>query len=155
MKTVLARWRTVLLAAAFVVAAVSSTGCQRGEDEAAAGAEHAYVAPVEGSEGLNKVTLTRAAAERLDIHTAAVKRDDAPGRLVIPYSSLVYGTDGTTWVYTTTGNLTFVRAEVVVKSIEGESVHVAKGPPPGTEVVTVGVAELFGAEHGVGAEDGH
>jgi hypothetical protein len=34
-------------------------------------------------------------------------------------------------------------------------VRLAKGPEPGTKVATVGVAELYGAESGVGADSGH
>ena len=150
----LMRWRNLAVAAALMVAALPLAGCQGGEEEAAAGPEPAHLEAVEGSDDLYEITLTADAAERLDIHTAAVDRANR-GRLVVPYSALVYETDGTTWVYTTRADLTFVRAEVVVESIDGNRALLSEGPPAGTQVVTVGVAELFGAEHGVGAEGGH
>ena len=39
---------------------------------------------------------------------------------------------------------------VVVEAIEGKNVYLKEGPPAGTMVVTVGAAELYGAEKGVG-----
>jgi hypothetical protein len=69
---------------------------------------------------------------------------------VVPYSALLYGADGDTWVYTLVEELTFERAAVDVSTIDGERVLVKGGPPAGTEVVTVGAQELWGAEYGVG-----
>jgi hypothetical protein len=58
-------------------------------------------------------------------------------------------------VYTSTDDLSFVREHIEVEGIEGNRAVLSEGPAAGTEVVTVGVAELFGAEHGIGADDGH
>jgi hypothetical protein len=43
-----------------------------------------------------------------------------------------------------------VRSAIDVASIEGDRALLTSGPPVGTTVVTVGVAELYGAETGVG-----
>jgi hypothetical protein len=71
-------------------------------------------------------------------------------RGVVPYSAIVYGLNGETWVYTNPESLTFTRQLVTVDYIEGGQVVLLDGPPPGTEVVTVGAALLLGADTGVG-----
>lgn len=152
------RRRGSLCVAAVLIVAVLSLAACGGEDEAAAvGEEPAVVEPVEGSDDLFRVTLTAEAAERLDVQTAAVRAvgDGARKRTVIPYSAVLYEPDGETWAYTSPESLTFVRAPIVVETIEGDSAVLSQGPPLGTKVVTVGVAELFGAENGIGADNGH
>ena len=39
-----------------------------------------------------------------------------------------------------------MRAEVKVDRIDGDRVLLSEGPPAGTKVVTVGAAEVYGAE---------
>jgi len=100
------------------------------------------------------VTLSEHAIERLALQTGQIaerptSRSDTP-RLTVPYSSLLYDTEGRTWVYTSPQPRTFVRAEVVVDYIEGETAVLSDGPPAGTVVATVGVAELYGTEFTVG-----
>ena len=118
-----------------------------------AAVEPATVEEVSGTE-LSRVTLTPEAAERLDVQTAAVQDGQGTG-MVIPYAALVYSPTGETWAYTNPEGLTFVRQRIVVDRIDGDRVVLSKGPSPGTKVATVGVAELFGAESGVGADSGH
>jgi hypothetical protein len=154
----LRRRGNLCVAAVLIVAVLPLAACQGGEDEAAAGGEEpAEVEPVEGSEDLFRVTLTADAAERLDVQTTAVRAvgDGAGQRTVIPYSAVLYEPDGETWTFTSPESLTFVRAPIVVETIEGDSAVLSQGPPVGTKVVTVGVAELFGAENGIGADSGH
>ena len=69
---------------------------------------------------------------------------------VIPYSAVMYDVSGDTWVYTNTEPLVFIRHRVTIQHIDGEMAVLKDGPATGTEVVTVGAAELFGAETGVG-----
>ena len=71
--------------------------------------------------------------------------------MVIPYAAVVYTPTGETWVYTSPKRLTFVRQRIIVDRIDGRPGVPLAGPTAGTEVVTVGVAELFGAESGVGS----
>jgi hypothetical protein len=157
MKRGLMRRISLRVAALLLLAALSLAGCQRGGEDVAAVDEPAMVEPVEGSDDLLQVTLTADAAERIDLQTAAVRTQGEGGaeRTILPYSAIVYETDGQTWVYTSTGELSFVREHIAVQEIEGDRAVLSEGPPTGTEVVTVGVAELFGAEHGIGADDGH
>lgn len=115
--------------------------------------EPAKVETIEGSD-LKRVILTTKAAERLGIETAPVRltnlTQSALRRLVVPYASIIYDLNGETWVYTSPEPLAFVRHPIIVDYIEGETVYLISGPVVGTDVVTVGVAEIYGVETGVG-----
>src|SRR4051812_9800286 len=104
-----------------------------------------------GVHGTNplEVTVSSEAAARLGIETAAIAAD-AGGHLAIPYSAILYDTAGRTWVYEQTDDLVYVRTAVDVDDIEGDTVRLKSGPAAGTTIVTVGLAELYGAETGVG-----
>ena len=71
-------------------------------------------------------------------------------RKIVPYSAVIYGLQGDIWAYTNPEPLVFVRHLVTVDYIEGDTAVLLDGPPAGTAVVTVGAAELFGVELGVG-----
>lgn len=106
---------------------------------------------IEGS-NRHKLTLSEHAAQRLDIQTAAVSETiiDENTYLVVPYSTIIYDLTGGVWVYINPSPLTYHREEVIVETINGDSVLLKEGPPAGTMVVTVGVPELYGADTGVG-----
>ena len=93
-------------------------------------------------------TLTEDAAKRLDIQTATANDVEVNGakRTVIPYASIIYDTEGATWVYLNPEPLTFVRHPVTVDDIKGDQAFLSDALPSGSAVVTVGVAELYGAE---------
>jgi hypothetical protein len=69
---------------------------------------------------------------------------------IIPYAAVLYDVNGDEWVYTSPEPLVYVRAPIVVDYIEGDVAVLVEGPPAGTQIVTAGAAELFGAEAGVG-----
>ena len=71
-------------------------------------------------------------------------------RKIIPYAAVLYDAKGNTWVYTNPQPLVFIRHSIQIDAIVGDKVILVAGPPVGTAVVTVGGAELFGAEFGVG-----
>jgi hypothetical protein len=73
---------------------------------------------------------------------------DTP-RKVVPYAAVLYGVNGETWVYTNPEPLVFVRQPIVIDYVEDDLAVLSEGPEAGTEIVTVGAAELFGAETGV------
>ena len=77
-----------------------------------------------------------------------------PGRdtlkKVVPYSAILYDVHGDTWVYTNPDSLVFVRQRVDIEHIDQEMAVLREGPDIGTKIVTVGAAELLGAESGVG-----
>ena len=73
--------------------------------------------------------------------------------MVIPYSAVVYDTDGSTWTYVNTTGRTFVRDRITVAAIEGHSALLSAGPAVGARVVTVGAPELLGAEYDISGEE--
>jgi hypothetical protein len=98
--------------------------------------------------GIMRVTIEAKAAERIGLQTGEIKEE--AGRLTMPYGAIMYDTKGKTWTFTSTGPLSFVRKEVVVADIVGDKVILSGGPAAGTVIVTVGAAELMGAEHKYG-----
>jgi hypothetical protein len=145
------RWIAGALLAAGLVVVLLSVASGTSKPPARADVrEPATVEPIAGSD-LSRVTLTADAAGRLGIRTAAVKQRGAH-REVIPYDAVLYGPAGDTFTYTSPEPLVFVRQAITVDRIAGDRALLSSGPPPGTEVVTVGSQELFGTEHQV--EDG-
>jgi hypothetical protein len=101
--------------------------------------------------GISQITLPPKAASRLGIETAQISEDPS-GRKVAPFSSIIYDLDGDAWVYTVPARWTFVRKPVVVELITRDRAYLKEGPETGTQVVTVGVPELYGTEVGVNGE---
>lgn len=142
------RWMVIILV---ILAGLLLPACSSVQPLEAASEQPAIVEPIEGTE-LNRLILTERAAQRLDIQTAPVRAElveDSP-REVIPYSALIYDLNGGTWIYVSPSPLTYVREPVTVDYIEGDMVVLAAGPAAGTEVVTIGVPELYGADTGIG-----
>lgn len=105
---------------------------------------------VEGTD-LSMVTLTERAIERIGLQTEQVT--EMEGSLLspaVPYSSIIYDAQGQVWVYTNPEGRSFVRHKVIVDHIKGNVVYLQEGPPVGTKIVSVGAAELYGAEFEVG-----
>lgn len=117
-------------------------------------AEHSEPITLEKIEGSdrNKLTLTERAAQRLDIQTAPVSETMLGDTtyLAVPYSTIIYDLTGGVWIYVSPAPLTYHREQVVVETIDGDTVLLKEGPPVGTLVVTTAVAELYGADTGVG-----
>lgn len=113
-------------------------------------AEKYHPAKLDSTEvkGIMRVTLDAKAAERIGLQTASITEEN--GRKVIPYGALMYDTKGNTWTFTGAGPLSFVRQAVVVDNVDGDKVILSDGPAVGTVIVTVGAAELMGAEHKYG-----
>ena len=145
-----------------IIAALPLAACQEARASAEGEAQvvkdgPAKVEPIERTE-LSRVTLTAKAAQRLDIKTDSVRESQVTRsghselRKVIPYAAVLYDATGGVWVYTNPEPLVFVRAPIDVIKINGERAMLSSGPPPGTDVVTVGAAELLGTEYQVGGE---
>jgi hypothetical protein len=128
----------VLVTAAMSLAACETPAEEEGQEEAAA------VEPIKGTD-VNKVTLTKEAAERLGVETASIR--SVGGREVVPDAAVVYAADGKTFTYSSPKPLTFVRKYVTVDRVNGTKAVLKNGPPIGTAVVTVGSQELFGLEN--------
>ena len=144
------KYRNALLILTFVLSGIALAGCGN-NDAASEHVEPIHIEAIEGSD-VNQLTLTERAAQRLDVQTTAVNEAtlDETTYLVVPYSSIIYDLTGNVWVYISPTPLNYYREQVSVEVIEGDSVLLSIGPPVGTQVVTTAVAELYGADTGVG-----
>ena len=139
--------------AALIVVALALTGCSdtSAKDEGGS-SDVATVEPIEGSD-VARVTLSEDAARRLDITTAPIAAlGGGSARTAMPYAAVLYDPNGDTWAYTNPEPLVFVRSPITVVTIEGNRAVLSAGPAAGTQVVTVGAAELLGTEYEVGEE---
>jgi hypothetical protein len=136
--------------AAVILIALPLSGCR--QDAAASPKQSPATLEESGQPGIKRVRLTERAAERLGIEMAEVREeavtiaDNSVQRKVIPYGAIIYDTKGQTWTFTNPEPLVFIRHSVTVERISGDKVILTEGPPVGTTVVTVGSAELMGAE---------
>ena len=103
----------------------------------------AKLEPIKGTD-VQRVIFDAEAAERVGLKTAPIRQDGQ--ETVIPYDAVIYGADGNTYTYTAPEPLTYVRQEINIDHFDGDSVVLSDGPPAGTEVVTVGAAEVYGTE---------
>ncbi|MGH7562197.1 MAG: efflux RND transporter periplasmic adaptor subunit [Gemmatimonadales bacterium] len=86
--------------------------------------------------------------QRVDI--TVVLRGNTAARPVVPLGAIVYDQSGGAWVYVKEGERTYGRRRVLLAGIVDDWAILAQGPPPGTQVVVTGAAELFGTEFGAG-----
>ncbi len=80
----------------------------------------------------------------------ALKLKSREKGLTVPRSSILYDIHGGTWVYQNTKKNQFIRRRIELQTIVDDVAVLARGPDAGTEIVSVGAAELFGTEFGVG-----
>jgi hypothetical protein len=111
--------------------------------ETASHHEPAKLEPIKGTD-VQRVVFDAEAAKRVGLQTAPIRQNDQG--TIIPYDALIYGADGKTYAYTSPEPLTYVRQEIDIDHVAGDSVMLSDGPPAGTEVVTVGAAEVYGTE---------
>lgn len=137
-------WRLPLVMAAAV--SVGLSGCAAVKTEATPTGVAPAIVEKAGPD-LSRLRLTDKAMERLGVTTAKVTKGKGSA-LEIPYGALLYDGTGKTWVYTNPEPRTYIRASVTVDQIIGNKVQLTAGPPAGTDVVTVGAAELYGTEFG-------
>jgi hypothetical protein len=148
------RYKNHILIAGLVVAALPLAGCSR-KTSTYTKVEPAKIEHAKDSQ-ITRITLTEQAMQRLGVKTAPLQEGKVQGdekaalRPFVPDSAVMYVANGETYVYTSPNPRTFVRHEVDVDYIKGGVAVLKKGPPPGTNVVTIGAAELFGTEFGVG-----
>lgn len=138
------RWAAAAAVPALVALALS--GCT----EAEAVADKPQPATVETAGGAARITLTPKAVQRLGITTAPASV--AAGGVQVPLDAVLYASDGSTFLYTSPADRTYVKARVTIARITGEVATLTAGPPAGTPVVTVGGSELYGVETGLGSK---
>lgn len=142
--------RSYGMAALLVAGGLAVAGCSAAQGGEGAPVKVASVSTqAAGVPGI--VTLADAAVQRLGLTTAPVTA--RPGGTSVPYGALVYEADGSSWVFVQTAPRSYQRARVQVAGITGDRVSLTSGPPVGTDVVTVGAAELVGVEIGIDGEE--
>jgi hypothetical protein len=143
------RW---LVVAGLLAAGLQLSACtQQAAEAEGATNEPATVEQVAGSD-VRRLTLTARAVERLGIKTAPVRRATVEGRdrTIVPYGAVLYDATGATWVYVSDEPRSYLRERIAVDDIEDDLAVLTDGPAVGTAVVSVGAAELYGTELGVG-----
>ncbi|MEA1903557.1 MAG: hypothetical protein U9N56_08540 [Actinomycetota bacterium] len=128
------------LTAVLVLAACSDEPVQELEPPA-------HNVPIEGTDRY-RVVLTPKAAVRLDIQSLQVAETDLGP--AVSSDALILDPDGRFWVYVIPEPLQYERVELVSVRDEGGQAYFDEGPTVGTDVVVVGVPELYGEETGVG-----
>lgn len=124
-----------------LIASLQLTACGSAP-ETAVNISPSRLKDIEGSD-LKLVILTEKAADRIGVESVPV------GGMVVPYAAVIYDLEGKTWVYTNPEPLTFLRVPVVIDRIEGDQAFLSQKLGTDAPVVTVGVAEIYGAETGV------
>ncbi len=139
--------RAACAALVLIAAGISLSACgeaSTGYDyETASHHEPAKLEPIKGTD-VQRVIFDAEAAERVGLQTAPI-RQNGEGK-IMPYAALIYDAEGNAYAYTAPEPLTFVRKEIKIDRVDGDSVELSAGPPAGTEVVTVGAAEVYGTE---------
>ena len=131
-----------------IIAGVSLSACSEAaseyeEPETAGHNEPAKLEPIKGTD-VKRVKFSAEGEKRVGLQTAQVRGDGQ--RKVIPYAALIYDPEGNTFTYTSPEPLVYVREKVKVDYVDGDRVMLSEGPSLGTEIVTVGAAEVYGTE---------
>lgn len=142
-----ARHRAAALLLTLAAASTGLAACAQAETPGPTANPVATVQEIPGTD-VKQITLSPEGSRRLRLATEPVAAGEA-GSLV-PYSAVVYDAEGTSWVFTRTAPNTFRREKVVVARIEQGRAVLTAGLSAGILVVTVGAAELIGAEAGLG-----
>ena len=111
--------------------------------ETASHHEPAKLEPIKGTD-VQRVIFDAEAAKRVDLQTVPI-RQNGQG-MIVPSEAVIYDAEGKAYAYTAPEPLTFVRKEIVVDHVAGDSAVLSDGPPAGTEIVTVGAAQVYGTE---------
>jgi hypothetical protein len=139
--------RAVCAGIVLITGVVSLSACSEASSgydyETATHHEPAKLEPIKGT-GVQRVKFDAEAAERVGLKTVPIRQDGR--KKIMPYAALIYDAEGDTYAYTAPEPLTYVRQEIKIDHYDGDSVMLSDGPPVGTEVVTVGVDEVYGTE---------
>ena len=139
--------RVVCAGLVLITGVVSLSACSEASSgydyELASHHEPAKLEPIKGTD-VQRVIFDAEAAKRVGLKTAPIRQDGR--KEIMPYAALIYDAEGDTYAYTAPEPLTYVRQEINIDHVAGDSVMLSDGPPTGTEVVTVGAAEVYGTE---------
>jgi hypothetical protein len=138
--------RRAVLSCVAAVAVATSAGCAEIESVTAEPYDPAALEST-GPDKPARIILTDEAVDRVALQTTEVK---ALGKdLTVDHAALVFDKAGKPWLFTVVGPRTYVRAAVTIKEVQDNVMTLSAGPPAGTQVVTVGAIELWGAELGI------
>lgn len=121
----------------------------------------ATVVEVPGSD-VPSITINDESVDRIGVSTAVVEAAGSvtaiPAkakrvRVAIPYSAVVYMSDGSTWAFAPGSPQTYRRTPITIADIRGDQAILSAGPQVGSEVVTVGAPELLGVELNINGEN--
>jgi hypothetical protein len=139
--------RVVCAGLVLIACVVSLSACSEASSgydyELASHHEPAKLEPIKGTD-VQRVVFDAEAAERVGLKTAPIRQDGR--KEIMPYAALIYDAQGGTYAYTAPEPLTYVRQQISIDHFDGDSVVLSDGPPAGTEVVTIGVDEVYGTE---------
>lgn len=133
----------VLIAAGASLSACGEAPSSSYSSETASRYVPAKLEPIEGTD-VKRVIFSAEGAKRVGLQTAPI-RQNGQGK-VIPYGAVIYDAEGNAYAYTVPEPLTYVRQEIRIDRVDGDSAVLSDGPPVGTKVVTVGTAEVYGTE---------
>ena len=133
----------LLVAAGASLSACSEAPSSSYSSETASHHEPAKLEPIKGTD-VKRVVFSAEGAKRVGIQTVTIHQN-GQGK-VIPYAALIYDPKGNTFAYTSPEPLVYVREKVKLDHVDGDRVVLSGGPPPGTKVVSVGAAEVYGTE---------
>ena len=136
-------WLLLITAGVVSLSGCGGSSSSSYSSETAGHHEPARIEPIKGTDVM-RVIFTAEGAERVGLETDAVRREGQ--ELVVPDGAVIYDAEGNAYAYTAPKPLTFVRQEIQIDRSEGNSVMLSDGPPAGTEVVTIGTAEVYGTE---------
>ena len=138
--------RRAVLGCIVAMVVATSAGCAEIESVTAEPYEPAALEST-GPDKPARITLTDEAVDRVALQTTEVKT--LGNDLTVDHAALVFDKAGKPWVFTVVGPRTYVRAAIGIKETQDGVVIMSSGPPVGTQVVTVGAIELWGAELGI------
>jgi hypothetical protein len=138
--------RRAVLGCVVAIAVATSAGCAEIESVTAEPYEPAALEST-GPDKPARIILTDEAVDRVALQTTEVK--PLGKELTVDHAALVFDKAGKPWVFTVVGPRTYLRAAIGIEEVQNNLVILSAGPPAGTQVVTVGAIELWGAELGI------
>jgi hypothetical protein len=138
--------RRAVLGCVVAIAVATSAGCAEIESVTAEPYEPAALEST-GPDKPARIILTDEAVDRVALQTTEVK--PLGKELTVDHAALVFDKAGKPWVFTVVRPRTYLRAAIGIEEVQNNLVILSAGPPAGTQVVTVGAIELWGAELGI------
>jgi hypothetical protein len=82
--------------------------------------------------------------------TVSLRTAGSQNWIQVPWSSVVFDTNGGSWVYESLGDRHYARRRVNLDHSDGSKAYLTAGISAGAKIVADGAAELWGFEFGTG-----